>query len=178
MVNPFEIIAQRLIDLGFYDFLFPFIITSAIFYGLLKKTKVLGESVTLNGALALSIAFLIFGFPRLFLGVSLASPFSRFFTQATVWILIFGVGILLASFFYPDITKFLVEQFTRRTVLMVMIVIGISLLITSGFISVFTGVWGGEGGLGGGVSSDIIIIATALIIFIILIIIAGAIARV
>jgi hypothetical protein len=176
MTNVFEIIAQKLIDLGVYDFLFPFIITSAIFYGLLKKTKILGESVTINGVLALSIAFLIFGFPKL-IGVTLASPFSRFFTGVTVWILIIGTGVLLAGFFYPDLLKFLAEAFTRRTALIVMIVIGISLFITSGFITVFTGGWTptAPGAPGPGISTDVIILAAAIIIFIVLLIIAGAI---
>lgn len=178
MTSPFEAVAQKLIDLGFYDYLIPFIITSAIVYGLLKKTKILGESVVINGALSLSIAFLIFAFPAFF-GVSFALPLTRFFGGAVVWILVFLIGFLLAGFFYPDLGKILAETFTRRSALIVMIVIGISLFITSGLIIVFLGGLspGGGGGGGGGVSTDIIILAIGVILFIVLIIIASAISR-
>jgi len=176
-MNPFELVAEKLIDLGFYDFLFPFIITAAIFYGLLRKTKILGESVTINGVLAICIAFMLFGFPKL-VGVALGTPLSTFFTQATVWILMIGMGVLIAGLFYPDLTKALTEMFTRRTALYTMIVVGIVLIITSGMLTILigglpSGDSEGAGGVGG--SSDVIIIIVALIIFIILIIVASAI---
>jgi quinol-cytochrome oxidoreductase complex cytochrome b subunit len=175
-MNPFEIVAEKLINLGFYDFLFPFIITSAIFYGLFKKTKILGDSVVINGVLALSIAFLIFGFPKL-VGVALATPFSRFFVQATIWVLIIGIGVLIAGFFYPDLTAFLSKAIERRTILFAMIVLGVAFFITSGLLGVFIGGWSpGEGEGDGGVSTDIIIIGVAVIIFIVLIFIASGIA--
>jgi hypothetical protein len=176
-MNPFEMIVNKLIALGFYDFLFPFIITSAIFYALLRKSKVFGESAFINAAISLSIALLIFGFPVI-AGISLATPLSTFFTQATVWILIIAIGFLLASFFYPDLTKVLLETFKRRTTLMMMLAIGITLFITSGLLSVFTsGLYAPRAGAPAP-PLDIILIAAGLIIFVVLIIIATAITRV
>jgi hypothetical protein len=176
-MNPFEMIVNKLIALGFYDFLFPFIITSAIFYALLRKSKVFGESAFINAAISLSIALLIFGFPVI-AGISLATPLSTFFTQATVWILIIAIGFLLASFFYPDLTKVLLETFKRRTTLMMMLAIGITLFITSGLLSVFTsGLFAPRAGAPSP-PLDIILIAAGLIIFVVLIIIATAITRV
>jgi cytochrome b subunit of formate dehydrogenase len=177
-MNPFELIIKKMIDLGFYDFLFPFIIASAIFYALLKKSKVMGESVVINATLALSIALLIFGFPIL-AGLSLATPLSSFFTQATTWILIFFIAVLMASFFYPDITKVLLEQFTRRTALFVMIAIGIALFITSGLVTTFTFGLAGPPKPGAPPTPplDVILIASSLIIFIVVILVAAALLR-
>jgi hypothetical protein len=137
MANPFQTFVQRLIDLGFYDFVFPFIITSALLYALLRKTKIFGESVAVNAVVALSIGFMIFGFPVL-AGLTLATNWSIFFTQATVFLLIFFVALLLSSLFYPDLMKMLAEQFTRRTTLYQMIALAVTLLVTSGLVVVFT----------------------------------------
>lgn len=182
MASPFEAVAQKLLELGFYDYLIPFILTSAIFYALLKRTKILGESPVINGVISISIGFLMFILPAIF-GVSLAFPFTRFFGGATVWILVFVVGFLLAGLFYPDLGKMLGEAFTRRTSLYVMLVIALSLFITSGFITVFTSVWSPSrsgtpgGGQTTGIPTDLIILTVGIILFIVFLIIAGAITR-
>ncbi len=174
MANPFEIVIQKLISLGFYDFLFPFIITAAIFYALLRKTKVLGESPAVNAALALSVAFLIFGYPVI-VGFALGSSLSVFFTQGTVFILILLMGFLVASFFYPDLGKFLSEAFTRRTTLMAMVALAIALFVTSGLVNVFTfGAGQPQPGSPPSAPVDVITISSAIIIFVVLIIIAAA----
>jgi hypothetical protein len=178
MANPFQMFVQRLIDLGFYDFVFPFIITSALLYALLRKTKIFGESVAVNAVVALSIGFMIFGFPVL-AGLTLATNWSIFFTQATVFLLIFFVALLLSSLFYPDLMKMLAEQFTRRTTLYQMIALAVALLVTSGLVVVFTNALAPKPGKEGGVGppADVVLMIAAIIIFIVLVIIASAIAR-
>jgi hypothetical protein len=175
-MNPFEIIINKMISLGFYDFLFPFIIASAIFYALLKKSKIFGESIVINAVISLSIALLIFGFPVI-AGLSLASALSAFFTQATVWILILSIGFLLASLFYPDLAKMLLETFKRRTTLFMLLALGIALFVTSGLLSVFTAPLTPKPGAPPGPPYDVILISTALIIFVILIAIAASLMR-
>lgn len=175
MTNIFQPVVEKLIDLGFYEFFFPWLITAAIFFGLLKKSKVLGEGVVLNGVVALSIAFLIFGFPVIS-GFSLALPISSFFTQATAIILFIFMGLLLASMFVPDLRDFLGKAFTRRTILWEMLALGLTLFITSTLISVF---WFQAGkptqpGAPPAPPTDIITIATGVIIFVVLLIIASA----
>ncbi len=178
--SPLGTVVQKMIDLGFYDYIFPFIITSAILYALLKKSKIFGESLTINAVLSLSIAFMVFGFPVI-VGMSLASPFSRFFTQATVFIMIFVVAMVMASVFYPDFMKMLADQFTKRSQVMQMIAIAIALLVTSGLVTVFTQgfnqVPGQKRPSTPGPSTDIILIAAALVIFIVLIFIAASMFR-
>ncbi len=175
MPSLFEPVIKWMIDLGFYSFLFPWIVTSAIFYGLLRKSKIFGESTTLNGLIAISIAFLVIGFPILS-QFSLSLPIATFFTQATVFILIFVFAFIAASFFYPDLTRMLLERFTRRTTLAVLIVLGIALFITSGLAGVFTYGLGKPAPPGAPAPPiDVIILAAGIIIFMVIIIIAGAI---
>lgn len=140
MQSPFEIVVRKLIELGFYDYLFPFIITTTIFYALLKKSKLIGESVVVNATLATSIAFLIFGFPVL-AGITLSTPFATFFTQVTIWILVFAVGILIASLFYPNIQVFLTKYFIERMSRTIwgLIALGLMLFIISGLLWVMIG---------------------------------------
>jgi hypothetical protein len=136
MVTPFELVIERLVGLGFYEFFFPFLITVAVIYGLLRKSAILGASALLNGVVALSIGFLIFGFPVL-AGITLATPFAGFFTTVTVFILIFAMGLLLASFFYPNLQAWLVGAFVRRTTLWVMLGLGIAIFVISGLVNIF-----------------------------------------
>ncbi len=182
-MGPFEALAQKLIELHFHDFLLPALITATILYGLLRKTKILGDSPVINGVLSLSIAFLIFIFPQI-TGIALGGPLASFFTQAMVWILIILVGILLASFFYPNLTKMLTELFTRRTTFYIMIALGIALFITSGLLTAMIGgvrlgarAPSNETAAPTTTHIDIIIMAVGLILFIILIMIASAIGR-
>lgn len=170
MENVFEILIKKLLDVGFYDLLI-FIIALAIFYAILKKVKVMGDAPVLNAALAFCIAFLVFGFPVI-VGYSLTAPFVKFFTHSFVWILIFFVGMLVASFFYPDLPKFLAEKFTSRTILNIGIVLGIVTLLLSGMINVIFATEPSESG-GIAISTDVVAIIAGMIIFIVLLIVAG-----
>lgn len=133
--NYFEIIIQKMIDLGFYGYFFPFVITLAIAFALLQKSKILGENAKVNGVVAGVLAFLVFGFPVI-TGTSLAEPISIFFTQTIVIALVFVMVIVIASIFHPKIFDFLSEEFTAAS-LNSIIVIVIGLLIVSSLITVF-----------------------------------------
>jgi hypothetical protein len=176
--NIFAPIISKLVDVGFYDFLL-FLFSLAIFYALLKKSKILGESNMMNGLVAFVGAFLVFGYPIL-IGISLTVPLTAFFTQALVWIILIFFGLIVASLFYPDLPKMLADQFTKRTTLYEMIAIGISLLITSTLITVlWQGVGGGTAGIPGVPSppQDVTLIAAGVIIFIVIILIGASTVR-
>lgn len=100
----FELVAQRLAELGFYNFLLPFILVAAILYGLLTKTKVLGESIIINGVVSLSVALIIFGVPVL-IGISITKPLVSFFTSSVVFIILGVVGLLIAGVLFPGSEK-------------------------------------------------------------------------
>ncbi len=173
MANVFETVVQKLIEVGFYDLLI-FVISLTIFYAILRKVKILGESPVVNAVLAFSIAFLIFGFPVI-VGFSLTLPLVSFFTQSFVWILVFFIGFLIASFFYPDLPKFLAEKFTSRSMISIAITIGFVSVIISGLIGVLWATPPGAGGIQ--LPFDTVITAAGVIIFIILIIVAASIAK-
>jgi len=175
MANIFEPVIEKMFDLGVYD-VFIFVLVVAIFYAILKKTKILGGSPVIDGAISLSIGFLVLGFQWL-TGMALTGPFTILFTQTTMILLFLFIGFLAASMFYPDMTKFLVKTFTSRSVIFIMIALGFTLLVTSGMIQTF---WAsaaappqpGEARI----SNDILIVAAGLIIFVVLLIIVAGIA--
>lgn len=173
MANILEPVITKLLDLGFYDILL-FVVVAAIFYGFLRKSKLLGESPVVNGVLALSVAFLVLGF-KWITGMALTTPLSMFFTQATVVLLLFIFGFLAASMFYPDLMKWLPNVFKRRGMLTIMITLGFALLITSGLIAVLWTVPPAEPGAIGP-PMDIVIVAAGLIIFVVVLIIAASVA--
>ncbi|MEM5882755.1 MAG: hypothetical protein QXQ77_00745 [Candidatus Aenigmatarchaeota archaeon] len=177
MADLFTPIVEQMDKLGFFNFFFPWLVTLAIMYAILKKSKILGESALINGVVAMSIAFLVFAFPVLS-GFSLATPLSLLFTQTTSILLFFFVGFLLASLFYPNLTQFLIQQFTRRSALMAMIALGLALFITSGLIGIL---WSqatkppqpGTPAL----PQDVIYLTVGIILFVVVLMMASYVAR-
>jgi len=140
MANPFELIAQRLSELGFFNFLIPFLITLAVFYGLLKKANLF--SIGVNAVIAISISFLIWGF-WVTTSIDIGGPLAKFFTQASVIILVFLFAIVGASMFYPDFNKALEEIFRGGVMFWILFAIfAIIFLITSGLGSNILGLGG------------------------------------
>lgn len=91
MANPFQILVGNLNSIGFFDFLLPWIFTFAVFWGLLTKTKVLGDNLRVNGVVSLVAAFFVIGFG----GPALGAFFTSIFGLAIVII----AGLLVAVLF-------------------------------------------------------------------------------
>ncbi len=178
MPSFFELVVQKMSELGFYNFFFPFVLSSVLFYALLRKSKLFGEGregEILNGIISLVVAFLIFGYPVL-VGFTFGSQLSTFFTQLTIMGLLFVLALAFASMFHPDFPKFLTEQFVRRTQIYIFIALAVGLFVTSGLVGVFTqGLTEKSPEEGGSPSAprDVILILAGIIIFIIVIIIAA-----
>lgn len=177
MADLFAPIIQQLQNLGFFGFFFPWIITLAIFYAILKKSKILGDSAVLNGAIALAIAFLVGGF-SVMTGGSLGISFTNLFTQTTTMLLFLIVAFIAASMFYPDLPKMLAAQFTHRTTLWAMLALGVTLLLTSGLIGVFFNQLTSPSAPGAtGIPTDVLIIAAGVILFVVILLIASSVGR-
>lgn len=172
MVNIFEMVVTKLLEVGFYDFLI-FVIALALFYGILKKIK-LFESHMVTSVLAFCIAFLIFGYPVL-VNYSMVMPLTNFFTQSFLFILVFFVMILMATFFYPDLPKFLAEQFTSRSMLFVGLAIGVAIAIMSGSVSMLWTTVAPGGATRPVAPSETSTVAAAVVVFVLLLIVAGSI---
>lgn len=172
MENVFRLMIEKLIEIGFYEFLI-FILGLGMFYAVMKRSKFFNELRFLPEVLSLVIAFLIFGFPVL-LNFSYVLPITKMFTQFFLFILIFFIGFMLASFFYPDLPTFLAGHFNTRSLLSISIVIAIAGAIVSGSFQVIFASPPDEGGEPR-VDSNLVTLTSGIVVFVILIIVAGAI---
>jgi hypothetical protein len=181
MATPTQNVITNLLNLGVYDIIL-FALFAAIFYAMLRKMKILGDSAILNGVISIGISFLIFGFPVITGMGSLVTYFSTFFTQVSVILLIFFIGVLIASFFYPDLPGMLTKTFVNRTTLVALLALGAILFLTSGLINVFqlggpaTGTTTGSTKTGGP-PPNVNILIVGIGIFIFMLIIASAVVR-
>lgn len=175
MPNYFELVAKKMAEFGFFNYFFPFIIILALTYGILRKSKLM-ESRVAAGATSLAISFIVvFGFP-LATGFELGTPLSAFFMQASVFILVFFIGLVTASLFYPDLMERLPKLFVRRTTLFALVALAFVLFISSGLVGVFTyGLIKGQGPPG--ISTDVIMLAVAVFLAITFILIGVGVAR-
>ena len=130
----FEEVVQRLIDLGFYKFVLPFIIISAIIYAVLRKTQIFGASPLIGGIISMSIAFFIFGLPVLS-GANLVKPLTSFFGQITIVILIISFGLIVAGLFVPDLMGKMGVWITGSGIVWWMIIIVVVIALGSGLFA-------------------------------------------
>lgn len=167
MVSPFEVIAVKLGELGVYSFFLPWVMTAALFWGLLKKSGVF-ESPSTNGVFSLVISFFVWGYLTSSGAVDIAIPLSTFIMQSSVFILLFLFAIIGGSMFYPDLSKVLVEQMKRRTMIYMFLGIFSLVFFTSGLYRIILGPSTTTTGPRGDINMIVAIIAT-FIIFILII---------
>lgn len=149
--SPFALAIQKLQALGAFEFVFPFLLTSAIFYGLLRRSKIFGEpehNIAINGVVALIAGFMVWAYPIL-TGVDPSRLLSEFLFQSMVALLIIIVGLLMAGMFLPeDLSKQIGEKIGgrgRAIILIAGLMIGLGVFLASGLSQVFF-----PQGLGGG----------------------------
>ena len=112
MANIFQIAVERLVDLGFYNFLLPFILFTTVLYAVLRKTQMLGDSPIIHGIVSVTAGLFVFGTPVI-LGADLSGGLTAFLTQGVIMILVVVVGLLIGSFFVPNLTEKLPEIFQK-----------------------------------------------------------------
>ncbi len=89
----FDILFGNLRYLGFFDFLLPWALFSAITFGILAKSEAISKEVSVNGTISLAASFFIINYTPL--GMTLGAFFTNLFGVAA---LIMG-GLLVAIFF-------------------------------------------------------------------------------
>ena len=143
MASPFEIVILKLRDLGAFQFLFPFILTAAVFYGLLRKSQLFGppeKNVTVNGTVALVAAFLVWAYPILS-GVNVETQLATFAFNGTIAILVVMIGLMIVGMFLPpDLPAKLGEKLGNKAIgaiLIFGIIVGIAIFFSSGLSSIF-----------------------------------------
>ncbi|MBI4010001.1 MAG: hypothetical protein HY361_02295 [Candidatus Aenigmarchaeota archaeon] len=143
MASPFEIVILRLKDIGAFEFLFPFMLTAAIFYGLLRRSQIFGtpeRNVAVNGVVALVAAFMVWAYPVL-VGISIEKQLSQFFFSGvvvllTVMILLLGSSMVLKE----GLGKFFEERYKGGLAVAFIvfgIIIAIGILVSSGLLNIF-----------------------------------------
>ncbi|MEM7825388.1 MAG: hypothetical protein QW412_00835 [Candidatus Aenigmatarchaeota archaeon] len=167
MVDPFTTVILKLKNTGFFEFMLPFMLSSAIFYGLLRKSQLFGDpdkNIAVNAVVALVAGFSVWAYPIL-AGVSFIDKLPAFFAQAMSAMLVVLVGLLTTGMFLPpDLPSKLGEKLGGRAygiILITGILIGGGILITSGLINVFfpTGI------IAPGVSEDTVLTIGIIILF-------------
>jgi len=158
--DVFTIVIKKLQELGAFRFLFPFMLTTAIFYGLLRKSGIFTikkmirvenmkelqpfeSGTSVNAIIALVAGFLVWAYP-IIRGINIEEQLSMFFMQGLIVTLVFIVILVLTSLFMPpDLPKQLQEQFLKGNnaawIVIVAAVIGVIILATSGLLDLIVG---------------------------------------
>jgi len=183
MVTPFETAILKMKEFGMFQFLFPFMLSAAIFYGLLRKSQIFGDpnkNVAINAVVALVAAFMVWSYPIL-AGVDVETQLTNFFTQGMSATLIILLGLLISSmFFKPDLAEQLSALFPKGSkvwsvVLIAGILIGGGILLSSGMINVFIPqATGGLGGIGGLSEDTILTIGVVLLLAVTVVVVVFA----
>lgn len=169
MANIFQIAVERLSELGFYNFFLPFILFTTLFYAVLRKTQVLGESPLIHGIISVAVGLFVFGAPAI-AGVNLAESLTAFVTQAAIIILVFVVGFLVISFFYPNVTEKLTEIFPKPgpggwmvwSILGIAVVLGLFPFLKNSLGKAFEGIK-----IPGDLLTMVVVIVVVLVVFLI-----------
>ncbi len=175
MASPMELIILKLKEFGFFQFILPFMLTAAVFYGLLRRSKIFGEperNVAVNATIAIAAAFLVWAYPIL-AGVNTEVYLSQFFFVGTVGLLVVMIGIMVfAMFLKRGVGEVLEEKFKGGSFFAILlgigIVIGIAILVMSGLLNIFFPTGGpatGEADMSPLIYSIIFLIAIFGIIF-------------
>ena len=173
MVNPFQIVAERLRDLGFFDFFIPWVMTSALLYALLRKSKIFGDdAIVINSVLSISVSFFTWGFIVLAGGGGIGAALSKFVTE----IVLIGIGflfiVLIAGIFIPDL-KDLLSTLPNKgaTFLIIALVIGVTLMIGSGLFNLGSAIYNLLSAFGKVPGGDAGLLIVAILILVLLLII-------
>ncbi|MEM5828345.1 MAG: hypothetical protein QW197_02475 [Candidatus Aenigmatarchaeota archaeon] len=136
MSDIFSNLILTLHQIGFFRFLIPFILTSAIFYGLLRKSKIFGEpekNVAVNATVAISSAFLVSAAP-IIAGIDITAYLSGFLIY-TMFV-IFAIIILwfLPYIFFPTLRELQIIKDVNRKVILALFFLTLSIFIIVGLL--------------------------------------------
>ncbi len=154
MANPFETVVVNMRDLGIFQFLLPFMLTSAIFYGLLRKSQIFGDAqrtVTINAVIALVASFMVWASP-IILGIDIEAHLASFFVQGASVTLIVMVGLMVVGMMGPEnLPEHFKNVFKDKpkvwmAILVGGILAGVIIAISSGLVNIYFPSTGGSGG--------------------------------
>jgi len=131
MADLFTVLIQNLNELGFYDFVLPFLFVFAVVYGLLAKADLFGgQNSRISALLGLIVAFFAVGY----IGPSMAGFFSSLFGGATIFlagILVIVLLFAMAGFKMPEALGAFGGRWGLGIGALLIVVIGIIVFITA-----------------------------------------------
>jgi magnesium-transporting ATPase (P-type) len=144
MADPFSTTIEKMGELGLFKFLFPFMLTAAIFYGLLRKSQLFGDpdrNISVNGIVCLVASFMVWAYPILS-GVDVTLQLSSFFMQGLTMTLVVMFSLLIAGMFFPqNLSETLSKHFKGGGFWMAIIglgiLVGFIITVSSGLLNVF-----------------------------------------
>ena len=144
-------------NIGFFEFYLPFVLTFAIFYGLLEKAKIFGEkSRNINLIIALVAALYVIGFTSV--GTTFAQFLSSFFTDVSL-ILVSLLALGMIFFILVPLSGHKVENvFSLKYLLPIAALLALGAYLSAGGLQLFPGISLPGGGFGLGLSDQDIVI--------------------
>lgn len=145
MANPFETVILNMRETGMFQFLMPFMLSSAVFYGLLRKSQIFGDparSITVNAVVALVASFMIWASP-IILGIDIETHLASFFVHGASAMLIVMVGLMVIGMIAPpDLPKHFAEVFKQKPsfwmiILVAGLLVGVAVAVSSGLLSIY-----------------------------------------
>lgn len=121
MNDPISQLIINLNNLGFFRFIIPFILTSAIFYGLLRRSRIFGdpkENVAVNATIAISAAFLVSAAP-IIAGIDIANYLSGFLIYSLFVIIGIIIIVFLPIIYKPALEEFGKKELNKKTFLVI-----------------------------------------------------------
>lgn len=119
--DPFSVLVCNLQQLGFFGFLLPWIFMFAVVFGLLAKSKILGEDKRIAAVIALVAAFFVVGYG----GPTLANFFVNLWGIGAIVLAGILVTVLFVAMAGGDITKI----FEHKGAMAIVIAIGIVVFV-------------------------------------------------
>lgn len=174
MVSPFETVILKMRETGMFQFLLPYMLSSAIFYGLLRKSQIFGdpkETVSINAVVALVASFMVWSAPIL-LGIDIETRLASFFVHGISATLIVIVGLMIIGMISPpDLPKHFAKVFEQKpnfwiVVLVAGLLVGGVVAVSSGLVTLY---FPGSAGGGGFFSLDEDIVMSLGIVLILVI---------
>ncbi|UCD03829.1 MAG: hypothetical protein JSW73_04795 [Candidatus Woesearchaeota archaeon] len=117
MVYVFEHVIDLLREFGFFAVLLPWLLIFAIFFGILQKTKVLGEQKNINAIVALAAAFFVVAATPIVDAINSLIPAAAYLIVAALLIL------MVLGFFIKDVGDGMVNKWYTKLGLVILIVI-------------------------------------------------------